>query len=168
MKYFDNCKTKEAAKKKFRKLAKELHPDTGGNEKDMVELKRQFEIHEKSFIGSENAFREGINDKYREQQKDSSYFRSQDELQQLRDENTRLRGQLYEYEFKIKRLSEMVDADVIFIKKDNERIRELEGLKNDQENIILDLEKKIEEMKNVKKDFWTYISEALLGTKNEE
>ncbi len=123
MKYFINCKTKEEAKKKYRDLAKRMHPDGGGDGKDMIELQRQYEAYEEptmteqqfknewrqAMFGSENAFRESIYDKYKGQNQDNPYFHmynqsytfTQDntgELQRLRDENTKLRGQLYQYE----------------------------------------------------------------------
>lgn len=113
MKYFINCKTKEEAKAEYRKLAKTMHPDAGGDGKNMVELQKQYESFEESRIfGSENAFRESIYDKYRGQNSDSPYFRTYTfnahsnasysnqagELQRLRDENTKLRSQLYQYE----------------------------------------------------------------------
>ena len=31
MTYFENCKTAEELRKEFHRLAKELHPDNGGN-----------------------------------------------------------------------------------------------------------------------------------------
>lgn len=42
-KYFYDCKTQEEAKKKYRELAKKLHPDLGGSNELMQELTRQYE-----------------------------------------------------------------------------------------------------------------------------
>jgi len=124
MKYFINCKSKEEAKAEYRKLAKKMHPDGGGDGKDMIELQKQYESFEanddwrKEMFGnsgaSENAFRESVYDKYRQQQADSPYFRTytfnaqtsnnSGELQRLRDENTKLRSQLYQYESQMRSL----------------------------------------------------------------
>lgn len=43
MNFFNNCKTKEEAKKVFNKLAKHFHPDKGGDSELMIELKKQYE-----------------------------------------------------------------------------------------------------------------------------
>lgn len=43
MKYFTNCKTAEALKKEYRKLAKQLHPDLGGNEEEFKAMQNKFE-----------------------------------------------------------------------------------------------------------------------------
>lgn len=47
MRYFTNCKSIEDVKSEYRKLAKELHPDCGGNAEDfktmMNDYKRAFE-----------------------------------------------------------------------------------------------------------------------------
>ena len=42
MNYFADCKTQDEVKKKYRELANKVHPDHGGNEKDMVELNKQY------------------------------------------------------------------------------------------------------------------------------
>lgn len=109
MKYFNNCKTKEEAKAEYRKLAKQLHPDAGGSQEGMIELQRQYDAFaEPTIFGSENAFRESVYNKYRQQNADSPYFRTYQfntinsgnngEVMRLRDENTKLRSQLYQYE----------------------------------------------------------------------
>ena len=43
MKYFTNCKTAEQLRKEFHRLAKELHPDNGGNAEDFKTMKAEFE-----------------------------------------------------------------------------------------------------------------------------
>lgn len=43
MEYFKGCKTQDDVKRLYREWAKKLHPDVGGNEKDMVELQRQYD-----------------------------------------------------------------------------------------------------------------------------
>lgn len=43
MKYFNNCKTKQDAKKLFRELAKTNHPDKGGSNDIMVEIINEYE-----------------------------------------------------------------------------------------------------------------------------
>lgn len=43
MQYFKDCKDDKEAKKLFRKLAKEFHPDVGGSTEQMVELQRQYD-----------------------------------------------------------------------------------------------------------------------------
>ena len=42
MKYFNDCKTHEEAKVKYRKLCKEHHPDIGGNTETMAEINKQY------------------------------------------------------------------------------------------------------------------------------
>jgi hypothetical protein len=42
--YFQGCHTVEAIKKAYRSWAFKLHPDHGGNDADMKELNRQYEI----------------------------------------------------------------------------------------------------------------------------
>lgn len=41
--YFYDCATKEEAKKKYRELAKKLHPDHGGSKDEFQELQKQYE-----------------------------------------------------------------------------------------------------------------------------
>ena len=132
MKYFIDCKTKDEAKAKYRKLAKKLHPDAGGNQEDMIDLQHQYESFEENIevkftqgfndtiFGSENAFRESIYNKYHTQNQDSPYFRTytfnsstanhSGEVNRLRDENTKLRGQLYQYESVIKSKTNDVES----------------------------------------------------------
>ena len=43
MRYFTNCKTAEELRKEFHKLAKQLHPDNGGNAEDFKAMKAEFE-----------------------------------------------------------------------------------------------------------------------------
>lgn len=43
-KYFDDCINLEHLKETYHRLAKELHPDKGGNETDFAELQRQYEV----------------------------------------------------------------------------------------------------------------------------
>lgn len=42
MKYFDDCKTLDQVKVLYKKLAKEHHPDTGGDTATMQEINREF------------------------------------------------------------------------------------------------------------------------------
>ncbi len=44
MDFFSNCKTKEEAKATFKRLCKCFHPDKGGEEALMIELKRQYDV----------------------------------------------------------------------------------------------------------------------------
>ena len=41
--YFTDCTDKEQVRQRYKKLAKELHPDVGGDEKEFQEMKRQYE-----------------------------------------------------------------------------------------------------------------------------
>ena len=43
MKYFNTCNTAEELKKEYRKLAKQLHPDLGGNEEEFKVMQNEFE-----------------------------------------------------------------------------------------------------------------------------
>ena len=48
--YFNDCKSIEAGKKKYRELLKVNHPDLGGDEETCKEIIRQFEAFLNSFI----------------------------------------------------------------------------------------------------------------------
>jgi hypothetical protein len=49
MNYFENLNTVEEVKEAYRKYAKEVHPDFGGDEEDFIELKNQYEAKLISF-----------------------------------------------------------------------------------------------------------------------
>lgn len=40
--FFDDCFTWDEAKKKYRELAKKMHPDIGGNNSEMAELNAEY------------------------------------------------------------------------------------------------------------------------------
>lgn len=43
MNYFKDCKTQDDVKRLYRELAKKIHPDHGGSDKEMIELTRQYD-----------------------------------------------------------------------------------------------------------------------------
>ncbi len=49
MDFFNDCKTQEEAKSTFKRLCKHFHPDKGGEESLMIELKKQFDAWEPAF-----------------------------------------------------------------------------------------------------------------------
>lgn len=49
MDFFSDCKSQEEAKETFRRLCKCFHPDRGGEESLMVELKRQYDAWPPSY-----------------------------------------------------------------------------------------------------------------------
>jgi hypothetical protein len=44
MKYFEECKTIDEVKEKYRKLAKKNHPDLGGNEEVMKQINKEYDM----------------------------------------------------------------------------------------------------------------------------
>jgi len=53
--YFDTCKTVDETRKLYVSLAKILHPDIGGSDKEFQELGNQYEAKLKSLNGSYNS-----------------------------------------------------------------------------------------------------------------
>lgn len=110
MNYFFDCATKEEAKVKYRKLAKEFHPDKGGKASDMKALQEQYdnfsEHDHKSYFKhpfeneSEQAFKDNIRNAFRQQNSNTHYhqYTNSNEVQRLRDENHMLRGNIYQLE----------------------------------------------------------------------
>ena len=49
MDFFNDCKTQEEAKSTFKRLCKHFHPDKGGEESLMIELKKQYDDWKPSY-----------------------------------------------------------------------------------------------------------------------
>lgn len=116
MNYFFDCATKEEAKAKYRKLAKEFHPDKGGKASDMKELQRQYDNFSEydyrsnfkhPYNASEQAFKDNIRNAFRQQNSETPYhqYTNSNEIQRLRDENHMLRGNIYQLESQITNLN---------------------------------------------------------------
>lgn len=63
--YFDNCKTVEEAKREYRRLAMQMHPDKGGKKEDFQTLNdeyRQFLIGRQGKQAGESTFQESVTD----------------------------------------------------------------------------------------------------------
>lgn len=52
--HFTDCHTKEEATKKYKQLAKELHPDVGGNPDEFNEMKRQYDLFTEGEVRGRN------------------------------------------------------------------------------------------------------------------
>ena len=65
MKYFNNCKTIEEIKSVYKKLAKQFHPDCGGDTKTMQEINTEYAFICAKIIKGENLTNEELNDKIR-------------------------------------------------------------------------------------------------------
>lgn len=65
MKYFTNCKTIDEIKSKYKKLAKQFHPDCGGDTKTMQEINTEYAFICAKVIKGENLTNEELNDKIR-------------------------------------------------------------------------------------------------------
>jgi len=61
MDFFSNCKTKEEAKSTFKRLCKCFHPDKGGEEALMIELKRQYDAWKPSYEAQGYKFNFSVN-----------------------------------------------------------------------------------------------------------
>jgi len=49
LQYFTDCNEKEHLEQRYKNLAKELHPDMGGNIDEFTEMKRQYDIQRSRF-----------------------------------------------------------------------------------------------------------------------
>ena len=56
--WFEECKTIDEAKKKFRDLCKKYHPDLGGSEKEMKSINAAYEALLRDGLKNENNFEE--------------------------------------------------------------------------------------------------------------
>nr|WP_172685266.1 molecular chaperone DnaJ [Bacillaceae bacterium JMAK1] len=54
MKFFQSVKTLEDLKAEYRKLAKKLHPDTGGNHDDFIQMKAEYERVAEGFASKDD------------------------------------------------------------------------------------------------------------------
>lgn len=122
MNYFFDCATKEEAKAKYRKLAKEYHPDNGGNVQIMATITEQYDKFNKefdleynqkktfNFSSSEQAFKDNIRNAFRQQNANTHYhqYTNINELQRLRDENHMLRGNIYQLESQVTILNRQI------------------------------------------------------------
>jgi curved DNA-binding protein CbpA len=64
MVYFNDCNTNEEVKKKYKEMAKKLHPDCGGNEKEFKEMCSQYE---KAFDKYKNVFTNADGETYKKE-----------------------------------------------------------------------------------------------------
>lgn len=63
--YFDNCKTVEDAKREYRRLAMQMHPDKGGKKEDFQKLNdeyKQFLVGRQGQQAGESTFQESVTD----------------------------------------------------------------------------------------------------------
>lgn len=156
MLYFKDCKTKDEAKELFRKLAKKLHPDYGGDENQMKSLLKQYESfeeiknHSNSNPEQEQTWnKSNWSDQFewaKEFKKTQDMRKEKVDISQLVKENKRLEVENYDRSRRIRNLEDSLSQErdryqLLFeeYEENHEELKNRRLFKESYENIKSDL-----------------------------